>query len=110
MEQEIEHFKTLKTKFKTFEEDELVGKKIKEINFQKIFDFDNEKLKNFKTVFSFALDAYLEGKWNISKRFLEKAMKIIPDDGPTHVIYDFLEKLNFKCPDDWENCRKLIEK
>lgn len=110
MEQEVEHINFLKTKVKTFEEDELVDKKIKEINFQKIFDFGNEKLKNFKTIFSFALDAYLVGKWDISKRFLEKAMKIIPDDGPTLVIYEYLESLNFNCPENWENCRQLIEK
>jgi class 3 adenylate cyclase len=97
-------------KIRTCQEEELIEDQIKQSNFYLIFDFNNETLNNFKTVYAFALDYYLEGKWDLAKKFFEKALSLIPNDGPTLVLLDYLKTENFIAPNNWNNCRQLLEK
>lgn len=96
-------------KLKTFEENSFIHKKVESNNFKRIFDLSNKKFKEFKVIFSFGLDAYLQGNWDHSKKFLSKAIKLIPDDAPTKVILNFMERNNFQTPPDWRNFREIEE-
>ena len=83
------------------------------------FDFfeDDEDLKIiivynelFRNVFDFAFKKYIEGKWEESREKLEECLNILKNDGPGLVLLNFIEKFNFKSPDDWKGFRELTEK
>ena len=48
------------------EEEGLILKKLREKNFKGIFKINSPEFKQFKTLFSFGLDAYLCGNWSNS--------------------------------------------
>lgn len=96
-------------KLRTFEEENFINKKMDSDNFHRIFDFQNEQLKEFKMLFSFGFDSYVKGNWAHAKKFFQKALGMRPNDKPTNVLWDYMNEFDFNAPKDWSNCREFIE-
>ncbi len=65
---------------------------------------------SFKKVFKHAIDNYIQGDWTKSKKYLNKALKLDFNDGPSKTIYDYLSKFEFKAPPIWQGYRELNSK
>ena len=98
------------SKMQSVEEDTLVHKRINSNNFKLILDSNNVVSRDYRQRFKFALNAYLDGDWKLSKKLFEKCFQIKIDDKPSYVIYRYMEHLNFESPVDWKHCRELTEK
>lgn len=98
------------SKMQSVEEDTLVHKKMNSTNFKLILDSNNVVSRDYRQRFKFALNAYLDGDWKLAKKLFDKCFQIKIDDKPSHVIYRYMEHLNFESPSDWKNCRELTEK
>lgn len=80
---------------------------------------DNDKamkmlLKDFNLLFydafKVAVGYYIEGNWEKAAAGFKEALKIKENDGPSKALYNFIEKFNFKSPEDWKGFRELTEK
>lgn len=65
---------------------------------------------SFKKIFASALDNYINGDWEKGKKYINRALELDPSDGPSKVIFGFLNKHNFKPPPDWKGFRELNSK
>jgi tetratricopeptide (TPR) repeat protein len=65
---------------------------------------------NFHEIFKLAMEYYLQGNWEKANEKFQMALKIKENDGPTKAISAFMERLNYKKPDDWKGYRELTEK
>jgi class 3 adenylate cyclase len=60
IEESNQHFNNLRIKkLQTIEEDEFIQKKVFSDNFQRIFNQEDKRFKEFKVIYGFGLDAYL---------------------------------------------------
>ena len=98
------------SKLKSYEEEGLIDKTLDEPNFQSILGLPRAENDNFKTIFGFGVDAYLQGDWSMAKQFMEKCLSLKENDGPSLVVYNFLKKHGFNKPENWQNCRELTDK
>jgi hypothetical protein len=48
--------------------------------------------------------------WDTAKELLEQALQIMPNDGPSRTVLDYMAGRNFDAPDDWTGCRALTSK
>lgn len=98
-------------KLKSYEEEGLVAITLNNAEFRNVLGFPREPAdSNFRTVFAFGVDSYLNGDWKLSRGFLDKAKAIKPDDGPSLVLYNFMKKAGFEAPKHWKRCRELVDK
>ena len=65
---------------------------------------------SFRSAFNTAVEAYERGEWKMSKDFLERALTISPNDGPSKSLYNFMNNTKFLAPKDWKGVRSSIEK
>jgi hypothetical protein len=65
---------------------------------------------DFVSMFSQGMNAYLAGEWAAAKVHFEAAQKIVPTDGPTRTLLDYLQKCAYVKPVDWDGCREFVEK
>lgn len=106
---QLDEFQLLK--LKSYEEEGLVTNTLDAQDFKRILGFPREvNESNFRTVFAFGIDSYLNGDWTLAKSFFDKALMIKPSDGPSEVLYDFMKSNNFVAPNDWKKCRELVDK
>ena len=70
-------------------------------------DFDCLIARNFEFRKNFrnAVDFYVLGAWDSTRDFLEKALALQPDDGPSKFLWDFMNSHNFKKPINWRGYR-----
>ena len=66
--------------------------------------------QSFYSVFNDGFEYYIDGKWNKAKQKLMECQEMFPNDGPTSVLLNVMEKLNFKAPRDWKGNRSLTSK
>lgn len=57
--------------------------------------------KNFRN----SIDFYILGAWDSAKPFLEKAMSLEPEDGPSKFLWQFMQQHNFEKPASWRGFR-----
>jgi class 3 adenylate cyclase len=53
---------------------------------------------------------YIEGDWRLAGRLLVQVLALIPDDGPSKVLLQFMGKYGFRAPADWKGYRQLDKK
>ena len=63
----------------------------------------------FKDKFQSGFDNYILGNWEISKTTFEGILSSC-NDTPSEVLLNFIQKYNYKAPDDWKGYRELTEK
>jgi class 3 adenylate cyclase len=66
--------------------------------------FNNQEFLGY---FNTAIQAYERGDREMSKDYFEKAKVIVPKDGPTLSIYEFMKSNVFEKPDGWNGVRTL---
>ena len=60
--------------------------------------------------FSRAMTAYQAGDWSTARTTFESVLEVMPNDGPTKTLLDFMRQSDFIAPVDWNGVRELIEK
>ena len=53
---------------------------------------------------------YIDGEWKDAAQNLEKARYLDKSDGPTKTILDYIKKLHYKAPTNWDGYRVLTSK
>lgn len=61
----------------------------------------------FRKHFRNGIDFYVLGAWDSAKKYLEEARKLLPDDGPTNYLYNYMAKANFTRPKNWRGFRNF---
>lgn len=61
----------------------------------------------FRKHFRNGIDFYVLGAWDSSKKYLDEAKKLIPDDGPANFLYKYMAKYNFSKPKNWRGFRNF---
>lgn len=64
----------------------------------------------FKQEFKQGFSLYLQGSWERSREYLERAKKINGGDGPSECILSYIKGFNCVSPRDWNGVRELTEK
>ena len=64
----------------------------------------------FYSNFEEGLQHYIDGDWEEASTFLYRALYLDNSDGPTKTILEYIKKLNYKAPDDWDGYRVLTSK
>lgn len=106
---QLDEFQLLK--LKSYEEEGLVTNTLDSSDFKKILGFPRDaEESNFRTVFAFGVESYLNGDWTLAKSFFDKALETRPYDGPSNTLYDFIKGNGFAAPDGWKKCRELVDK
>jgi len=70
----------------------------------------NQKSSLFYNNFEEGLSHYIDGEWDEASSYLFRALYLENNDGPTKTILEYMRKLNFKAPDDWDGYRVLTSK
>ena len=60
--------------------------------------------------FEEGLQHYIDGDWEEASTFLYRALYLDNADGPTKTILEYIKKLNYKAPEDWDGYRVLTSK
>jgi class 3 adenylate cyclase len=71
---------------------------------------NNQKSSLFYTNFEESLSHYIDGEWEEAASFLYRALYLDNTDGPTKTILEYMKKLKYKAPDDWDGYRVLTSK
>jgi class 3 adenylate cyclase len=71
---------------------------------------NNQKSSLFYTNFEEGLSHYIDGEWEEAASFLYRALYLDNTDGPTKTILEYMKKLKYKAPDDWDGYRVLTSK
>ena len=64
----------------------------------------------FYQYFEDGFNDYIDGEWKEAAQNLEKARYLDKSDGPTKTILDYIKKLEYKTPDNWDGYRVLTSK
>ena len=64
----------------------------------------------FYSNFEEGLQHYIDGDWEEASTFLYRALYLDNSDGPTKTILEYIKKLNYKAPEDWDGYRVLTSK
>ena len=70
----------------------------------------NQKSSLFYYYFEEGLSHYIDGEWDEASSLLFRALYLDGNDGPTKTILEYMKKLNYKTPDDWDGYRVLTSK
>ena len=70
----------------------------------------NQKSSLFYYYFEEGLSHYIDGEWDEASSLLFRALYLDNNDGPTKTILEYMKKLNYKTPDDWDGYRVLTSK
>ena len=70
----------------------------------------NQKSSLFYNNFEEGLSHYIDGEWEEAAAFLYRALYLDNTDGPTKTILEYMKKLKYKAPDDWDGYRVLTSK
>ena len=70
----------------------------------------NQKSNLFYTNFEEGLSHYIDGEWEEAAAFLYRALYLDNSDGPTKTILEYMKKLKYRAPDDWDGYRVLTSK
>ena len=70
----------------------------------------NQKSSLFYNNFEEGLSHYIDGEWEEAAAFLYRALYLDNSDGPTKTILEYMKKLKYKAPDDWDGYRVLTSK
>ena len=70
----------------------------------------NQKSSLFYTNFEEGLSHYIDGEWEEAAAFLYRALYLDNSDGPTKTILEYMKKLKYRAPDDWDGYRVLTSK
>ena len=70
----------------------------------------NQKASLFYYNFEEGLSHYIDGEWEEASVYLYKALYLENNDGPTQTILEYMKKLKYKAPDDWDGYRVLTSK
>eukprot|EP01022_Parablepharisma_sp_SALTPOND_P000907 TRINITY_DN105229_c0_g1_i1.p1 TRINITY_DN105229_c0_g1~~TRINITY_DN105229_c0_g1_i1.p1 ORF type:complete len:900 (-),score=85.31 TRINITY_DN105229_c0_g1_i1:1091-3790(-) len=68
-------------------------------------DLNQAFIENFKEGYN----NYIEGKWDIALQYINAALKENPNDGPSMVLKNYMERRG-KAPEDWKGYRELSQK
>lgn len=98
------------SRIKTEEEESQVLRTLHRFDFSTILSFEGIDMSTFRMLFRCSVDNYLEGRWTKAKIHFEQCLKLKADDGPTSVIYNYMQNLDFQVPPEWKNCRDLTDK
>jgi len=71
---------------------------------QKTLDAD------FTKYYTLAMNSYIAGDWGKAKVELERAMGIMPEDGPSKSLMGVMRGTDFVAPKDWKGFRALTSK
>ena len=71
-----------------------------------ITNFSNgaEELNEY---YSNAIGDYLKGSWDIASDFYKECLSKYPSDGPTELIYNFMDSYENKAPPTWKGFRNI---
>lgn len=64
----------------------------------------------FISTFEKGMNSYIAGDWSDSKYWVEQALQIKPNDGPSETLMNVMAEEDFKAPSDWSGFRVLTEK
>ena len=64
----------------------------------------------FYQYFEDGFNDYIDGEWKEAAQNLEKARYLDKSDGPTKTILDYIKKLHYKAPTNWDGYRVLTSK
>ena len=64
----------------------------------------------FYQYFEDGFNDYIDGEWKEAAQNLEKARYLDKSDGPTKTILDYIKKLEYKAPSNWDGYRVLTSK
>ena len=64
----------------------------------------------FESRFEKGMDAYIGGDWAAARVAFESVLEIMPNDGPTKTLMEFMRQSDFVKPVEWDGARELIEK
>ena len=114
LREKMEHFgdkkKKLWKKFEAQKKDKTIG----EVYYNKSKGFreilENEKSRLFYDLFEEGLSYYIDGEWNEASSKLYRAIYLENNDGPTKTILEYMRKLKFQAPNDWDGYRVLTSK
>ena len=70
----------------------------------------HQKSSLFYNNFEEGLSHYIDGEWEEAAAFLYRALYLDNTDGPTKTILEYMKKLKYKAPDDWDGYRVLTSK
>lgn len=98
------------SRVKSFEEESQVIATLLKPEFNAILSFPETSMTDFRIFFTFAVDAYIAGTWALAKMHLSKCLKLKPNDGPSTVLFEYMEGFNFDAPITWDRSRELTEK
>ena len=90
------------------------GKTIGEIYYKESKGFKqiltHKKGELFYSNFEEGLSHYIYGDWEEASTFLYRALYLDNSDGPTKTILEYIKKLEYKAPEDWDGYRVLTSK
>jgi class 3 adenylate cyclase len=66
--------------------------------------------EEFISTFDKGMQAYIAGDWGDAKDWIEKALELKPQDGPSETLINVMSEEDFKAPSDWSGYRVLTEK
>ncbi|CBZ53320.1 putative adenylyl cyclase [Neospora caninum Liverpool] len=61
----------------------------------------------FQAMWRQALENYLRGEWSKAEEFARKCLMVMPDDGPSLHLLNYLKSLDGVPPADWQGYRNL---
>nr|BCL77501.1 bifunctional adenylyl cyclase/cAMP phosphodiesterase [Anthoceros agrestis] len=65
---------------------------------------------DYRDLFEFAVDNYIQGKWDIALQKLEECLQLWPSDKPIQVLMSYMASYNYRSPLNWLGYRELTEK
>jgi len=63
----------------------------------------------FFEMYNEGYNAYVCGKWSDARKFFERALQVVPVDGPTRNLMNFMEATDFTAPRNWKGSRFLTD-
>ncbi|MCQ2816584.1 MAG: hypothetical protein MJ252_04870, partial [archaeon] len=69
-----------------------------------------KKGKLFYECFEKGINNYISGNWSEALTWLNKSKYLCEKDGPTNTILKYMKSFDYKCPEDWKQCRALTSK
>lgn len=70
------------------------------------------ELQGFRAEFESGFESYIAGDWAKALSYLEVALNLKPEDGPTIRLMEFMKEnmVDGRAPLSWRNYRELTEK
>lgn len=75
-----------------------------------VFKLKRTTTDEFLEVFGKAREAYFAGEWKDAQRWFHECQRILPNDGPTQTLLQYIERRDCTAPPSWNGVRELTSK